>query len=435
MKTIFKELLLEFQESSIPEIIQRLIDIPDIPKEVRKAQVFIGMRRVGKTYLMYQHMHKMLKSGLSKEKMLYINFEDDRLIGFKVQDFQIILDVYYEYFPNNISSDDVIFYFDEIQNIDGWDKFIRRLIDKEKIRIFITGSSAKMLSKEIATSLRGRCFIQEVFPLSFVEYLNYLNVNPVDHLTGKKQSILKHHCQVYLRNGGFPETLSLGDSLRYQTVQSYINTAVFRDVIDRHEISQPHMVKLFLLHCLQNIASSLSITKIYKTLKSRGETLSRGSLYAYLDYFEDAYLLYKVPLFDFSTRKRQVNPSKIYCTDSAVIMAYSMKPEMEYGTCLENAVFLYLRKQNNENIFYYKTQSGKEVNFVTQALNGKIALYQVSLDLQDEKTKQREISALIEASKELGLKNASVITIDDSDTIEIDDLTIEVIPYWAWASV
>lgn len=432
MKSILKELITEFHQNPLPSIIKRMIEIPDTPKHVRKALVFIGMRRVGKTYLMYQHMHEALTSGLTKEKMLYLNFEDDRLAGFKVQDFQTILDVYYELYPNYISADDLIFYFDEIQNIDGWDKFIRRLIDKEQVGIFVTGSSAKTLSKEIATSLRGRCLIKEVFPLSFVEHLNYFGISDFNHLTRKNQSLIKHHCQIYLRQGGFPETLSLSDALRYQIIQSYINTAVFRDVIDRHELTQPHMVKLFLIHCLQNIASPLSITKIYQTLKSRGETLSRGSLYAYLDYFVDAYLLYTVPIFDFSTRKRQVNPSKIYCTDPAIIMAYSIKPQTEESICLENAVFLHLRQQHYEEIFYYKTTSGKEIDFVVQEANGRLALFQVCTDLRDEKTKQREISALIEATKELQLDHAHIITTDTSDTIILDNLTIKIISYWAW---
>lgn len=432
MHTILKELILEFQQESLPIVINRSTEIPKILHTIRKAYIFIGMRRVGKTYLMYQHMHNLLSQGLPKEKMLYLNFEDDRLAGFKIQDFQTILDVYFQMYPNYTTANDLYFYFDEIQNIEGWDKFIRRLLDKEKASIFVTGSSEKLLSKEIAASLWGRCLTNEVFPLDFIEYLNYLGISDHQRPTSKKQAIIKHHCEIYLRQGGFTEILLLPRYMGYQIIQSYINTAVFRDVIDRHQLNQPHIVKLFLIHCLQNIAAPLSITKIYKTLKSRGETLSRSSLYSYLDYFVDAYLLYNVPLFDYSNRKRQVNPSKIYCTDSAIIMAYSMKPETEYSTCLENAVFLQLRKHNYENIFYYKTHSGKEIDFVTQEINNKIALYQVCMDLQDEKTKKREISALTEAALELQLTEAYIITLDSQDIIKLDSLTIKIIPYWSW---
>lgn len=435
MKTTLAELIVEFQQNPLPPIIRRLTKIPDLPKTIRKAMIFIGMRRVGKTYLMYQHMHEAIANGLAKEKILYLNFEDDRLAGFKVQDFQTILEVYFQCYPDQTAADDLIFCFDEIQNIEGWDKFIRRLIDKEQMRIFITGSSAKALSREIATSLRGRCLTTEVFPLGFIEYLHYQSISATQAsvLNSKTRAIIKHHCQIYLRNGGFPETLALPNNLSYQTIQSYINTAVFRDVIDRYQLTQAHVIRLFLIYCLQNIAAPLSITKVYKTLKSRGETLSRTNLYAYLEYFEDAYLLYSVPLFNFSVRKRQVNPSKIYCADSGIIMAYSVKPETEYSTCLENAVFLQLRKQMYENIFYYKTSSGKEIDFITQEVNGKIAIYQVCIDLQSDKTKQREITALTEAAKELQLDYAQIITIDTNETLKLDNLTIQIIPYWQWA--
>lgn len=433
MKEILKEILTEFYRSPLPTVIPRSMEVEDLPKGVRKALVFIGMRRVGKTFLMYQDMHKRIAKGIEKEKLLYLNFEDDRLSGFTIVDFQIILDVYYQLHPHLTDAEDLCFYFDEIQNIDGWEKFIRRLLDKEKMAIFITGSSAKLLSKEIATSLRGRCLETEVFPLSLSEYLSYQGANPSHLLTSKEKAIIRYHCKEYLRRGGFPETLSLPDNLHHQTIQSYVNSAVFRDVIDRHQLKKPHLIKLFLLHCLQNIASPLSVTKVYHTFKSRGEELSRGPLYEYLQYFEDAYLICTVPIFEFSTRIRQVNPSKIYCVDSGIINGYSIKPDTEHSSCLENSVYIHLRRLHVENIFYYKTRSGKEVDFVAQQPNSTIDLYQVSVDLRDEKTKQREINALIEAAAELNVTEAFIITSDTDEIIEIDGITLRIISYWRWA--
>lgn len=432
MKDAIKELLLEFQNGFPANLIKRNINIPTLPRSIRKALVFIGMRRVGKTYLMYQHMIEQINNGLDKKKIVYMNFEDDRLQAFTAKDFQIILDIYFELYPDLVEAEDINFYFDEIQNIDGWEKFIRRLIDKEKMHIYITGSSAKSLSKEIATSLRGRCLTQEVFPLSFAEFLQYKDINNTNLLTNKQKSIIKHYCQSYLAQGGFPETLELSANLQRQAIQSYINAAVFRDVVERHQLSNPHIVKLFLTHCLQNIAAPLSITKVFNTFKSRGEKLSRSILYSYLDYFEDAYLLYTVPLFDLSTRKRHVNPSKIYCVDCGVINAYSIKPQMEIGVCLENAVYIHLRKEISDSIFYYKTQSGKEIDFVVQKINGALQLFQVCLNANDEQTRQREVSAIIEAAQELDLQQAWIITFDEIETIVIKNLTIHVLPYWQW---
>ena len=319
MKEVIQEMIREFHKDKLPKLFLRLLEIPELPKDIRKAQIFIGMRRVGKTYLMFQHMEQALAQGLAKEKMVYLNFEDDRLATFEANDFQTILNVYFEMYPYLMPADDLIFYFDEIQNIDGWEKFIRRHLDKEKMSIFITGSSAKSLSKDLATSLRGRNLETEVFPLGFNEYLHHLGINDFKNPIAKEKAVILHHSKVYLRRGGFPETLSLSDTLHHRLIQSYVNAAVFRDVIDRHKLNNPHIVKLFLLHCLQAIAAPLSITKVFNDFKSRGESLTRARLYEYLSYFEDAYLIYNVPLYDLSFRKRQVNPSKIYCVDPGVV--------------------------------------------------------------------------------------------------------------------
>lgn len=433
MKSILKDIILEFHQSDLPTIIPRNIPIPQLPDDVRKAFVFIGMRRVGKTYLMYQDMQHKLNQGLDKEKILYINFEDDRLSRFQANDFQTILDVYFQIYPEWAHANDLSFYFDEIQNIPGWEKFIRRLLDKEKMNLFITGSSAKLLSKEIATNLRGRCIEQEVFPLSLSEYIIHRGITDLKKIGSKERAAIQHHTDHYLKKGGFPETLNLSDSLHAQIIQSYVNSCVFRDVIDRYQLNAPHIIKMFLIHCLQNIASPLSVTKVYNTFKSRGEELTRSHLYEYLDYFEDAYLLCSVPIFDFSTRKRQVNPSKIYCIDTGIISSYSMKPHTELSSCLENAVYLQLRRMNPESIFYHKTQTGKEVDFITQHTNGNIELFQVSVDLQDEKTRQRELDALIEAAAELNKQKAYIITKETEETVQVKSLTIQIIPYWQWA--
>lgn len=435
MKEIVKELINEFQNESLPSLIHRVLDVPQLPETVRKALVFIGMRRSGKTFLMYQDIENEIAKGLEKQKILYLNFEDDRLANFTLKDFQTILDCYFEIYPKNIHAPDLRFYFDEIQNIEGWEKFIRRLLDKEKMNIFITGSSAKSLSKEIATSLRGRCLVKEVFPLSFLEYLNYFKLTEFANITTKQQAVIKHHCLNYLSYGGFPETLEVFALLRREIIQSYINTAVFRDVIERYRLSNPHVVKLFLNYCLQNISAPLSITKVYNTFKSSGIALSRNSLYEYLSYFADAYLLFIVKLFDFSVRKRQVNPPKIYCIDTGIINSYSIKPQMESGASLENAVYIHLRQKHYDNIYYYKTSTGKEVDFITQQLNGKLALYQVCVDLSDEKTKTRELSALVEAAGELKISEAMIVTLDTADALEINYITIKIIPFWQWACV
>lgn len=432
-RDVLRDILVEFHRDPLPDLFVRNIDVPDLPQNIRKALIFVGMRRVGKTYLIFQHMQASLNQGLAKEKILYINFEDDRLEGFSIDDFQTLLDVYFELYPEYSKADDLAFYFDEIQNIDGWDKFIRRLIDREHMAIYITGSSAKSLSKEIATSLRGRSLETEVFPLQLSEYLDHRGVNWT-RPTAKDRATIQHHTKDYLRQGGFPEALDLSDSLQHRLIQSYINAAVFRDVIDRHQLKNAHLVKLFLLYCLQNIAAPLSVTKVHRALKSRGEVIGRNTLYEYLEYFEDAYLIYCVPIFDLSTRKRQVNPKKIYCVDPGVVYSYSLKPQFEQGASLENAVYLTLRGSKQEGIFYYKTSSGKEVDFVAQKDSGELRLVQACLDMSDEATEKREILALVEASQELEARQAVIVTLETEKIIEFEGLEVQVQPFWKWTT-
>jgi len=430
-KSLIKDLLLEFQRDELPELFPRDIKIPVLPSEIRKALVFIGMRRVGKTYLMFQHMKETLRSGVPKKNILYINFEDDRLSSFKLEDFQLLLDTYFELYPENAHSKDLFFYFDEIQNINGWDKFIRRLIDKEKMQLFITGSSAKSLSKEIATSLRGRSLAREVFPLQLAEFLDFFQVK-WKMPSAKDRAAIKNYTESYLTRGGFPELLELPDGLHKQILQSYVDAAVFRDVIDRNKLNNPHLVKLFLIHCLQNIAAPLSVTKVHKTLKSRGETIGRNTLYEYLEYFEDAYLLCTVPIFDLSTRKRQVNPSKIYCIDPGIIYSYSIKPQFEAGVSLENAAYLHLRSMGYETIFYHKTDSGKEIDFIAQTVAGENHLFQVCIDMREGGTRQREVTALVEGAKELSVEKGVIVTLDEEEVVEVDGVRIQVLPFWKW---
>lgn len=430
MQRLINQIILDFHKEVIPKVVPRSIHIPDF-SHLRKADVFIGMRRSGKTYLMYQHMHDLINSGIEQTKLFYINFEDDRLINFKVQNFQDILDAYFELYPDYAHSKDLHFFFDEIQNVEGWEKFIRRLLDKENMKIYITGSSAKALSKEIATSLRGRSIATEVFPMSFHEFLSYHQIQEIKRLTSKQLSHVRHLSREYLTYGGFPETLFIEREQHRILMQEYVNTVVYRDVVERHTLTSPHIVKLFLTHCLQNVASGLSITKMYNSFKSQGETVGKNSLFEYLDYFEDAFLLFPIPIYDLSLRKRQVNPKKIYCADPGIITAYSIKPEMSQSTSLENAVFNELRR-HKQDIYYYRTRSSKEVDFLTQDFDGRIQLIQACLDLSDPQTRAREFNALIEATKELDAASATIITLDQEEQLQVDNLRIDVLPFWMW---
>ncbi len=428
MKAIFKQLIVNFHKNELPVTFKRDIDIPKLPENVRKAIVFVGMRRVGKTRCMYQRMQEiMAEKQLPKQALLYINFEDERLAEMTAGDFQSLLDAYYELYPEYTNSEKCYFFFDEIHEIPGWEKFIRRLLDSESMQIYLSGSSAKLLSIEIASSLRGRCITREIFPLSFSEFLRWQDKSFMMPLSDKERAIAMHAFEDYMKRGGFPEVLQVDDLLQKELVQDYMNTVIYRDVIERHNIPNAVAVHNALMYCLRNPAGLLSVNKLYNTLKSRGISVGRMSIYEYISFFEDAYCLFSVPCYSFSLSKAELKPKKIYPIDSSVVLAYSVKPDFEYAALLETMVFNYFRRQTNQ-IYYYKNEDGSEVDFLIHKNQNKYELYQVCTNLKDEKTYKREVNALFSAMKNLKLSHAYIITHHEYKIIENDGLTIECQP-------
>lgn len=432
MKQAIQVLIQEFQEWEIPKPIPRKIHFETFPSHVRKAQVLMGVRRGGKTWIFYQKMHELLQNGLDKRKILYLNFEDDRLAGFSLQNFQSILDAYFDLNPDLTKASDLSFFFDEIHLAEGWEKFLRRLLDQEKMEIFVTGSSANMLSSEIATTLRGRSWTKEVFPCNLQEFAHFKGWNPTSHFSPKRVSELRQITKDYLFYGGFPESLFLAKDLHSALLQDYMNSVIFRDVVDRHKLTNGHQVKFFFTHLLRQLAAPLSVNKFYNRIKSLGIVIGKNSLYEYLTYFEEAYAIFCVPIYHFSKQVQQVNPKKIYAVDPGIITAFSIKPNFEHSARLENAVFCALRR-NFKQIYYYHTQDRLEVDFVAQSEIGELSLYQVCYDISDTGTLKREIQALVQAMQELELKSGVVITDDYEETMHLNGRSIHCIPFWKWA--
>lgn len=446
MKELFKQLIIDFHKTTLPKPSYRSLNLPKLSPSIRKALVFVGMRRSGKTWALYQQMQSLLEQGEKIEQILYLNFEDDRLSMITTNDLQKILDAYFELYPQYINQPNVYFFFDEIQEIPSWEKFIRRLLDTENMKIYITGSSAKMLSKEIASALRGRTIVREIFPFSFIEYLHYFfnnSLNLQQPLATKKQQLIKHHLQHFLRWGGFPEVLvytssfmkteavqdgMLNNQLR-ELLQGYINSVIQRDIIDRYKLKNSLLVKELCIRCLKNGAKLFTVNKNYNDFKSQGHKVSKQSIYALMNYFEDAYCIFNIPAYNFSARKTANIGKKIYPIDQGLVTAYTIKEEFEASTRLETATFSNLRRQYQE-VFYYKTKKNKEVDFLIFDKNGEPVLYQVSLDLSNKTTLEREVIALKEAMSELKLKTAFIITMDDEQEIKISEGKIQCIPIW-----
>jgi len=435
IKKAIRLILMEFQERDFPTPILRETLPSELFKNLNKAWVLMGMRRSGKTWTAYQQIRSRLNQGFAKDTNLYINFEDDRLSGFKINHFQLILDIYFELYPQNIDNPNLFFCFDEIHIILGWEKFIRRLIDTEKMQICVTGSSAEMLSKELGTTLGGRAWPQEVFPFSFFEFLKFHGIEPNIAMSSKAQAQVRHLATEYLLYGGFPEAVLGPKELHSALIQGYMDAVVLRDIVKRYSISNADIIQKFLVMILRQLAAPLSITKIYNTLKSMGLAIGKNSLFEYFQYFEDAYAILSIPFFSLSEKVRQVNPKKVYAVDPGVITAYSVKNNFEKAARLENAVFMHLRRTYS-NICYYKTKHRKkEIDFVVTKPNGDLILFQACVVMDDLATKERELSALLEACDEFDLQHAFIITEDYEEEINQEGVFIQCIPFWMWAQL
>ncbi len=392
------------------------------------------MRRAGKTWFLYQQMTDLLRKGVEKERLLYINFEDERLHPFEKPDFDILLDAFYQADPS-LKEKTCFFFFDEIQLVSYWEQFVRRVLDTENARIFLTGSSAKLLSREIATSLRGRSLSTEIFPFTFTEFLKHKKIDYSFHSTpGSKMRVqLKKHFQLFLLHGGFPEIQDFPLHDKTKVLQEYVHAVIYRDIVDRHDITKLQPLKRLLSATLNAPATLFSVNKFYNSLKSQQIPCRKDSLYSYLDYLHDAYLLFPVYLAAKSEKAKQVNPAKIYPIDTGLAHAHSRQTEPDWSHLLETFVFLELRKRNY-SVEYFKTQKGHEVDFIACSPYTKTTeLIQVTVSTKDEQTKKREIRALTEAMAELQLTKSLLITADERDEIETVNGKIFVLPAWIWA--
>lgn len=430
-----EQLIVDFQERPLPAVSPRLAALPDAKN---MAGVVIGMRRSGKTYLLFQEMQRLIDSGVDKNRLLYINFEDDRLQPLGPDVLDRTLETFYRLNPAARSNNAFLF-LDEIQVVDGWSRFARRVLDTESARLFVSGSSAKMLSTEVATEFRGRGFTVELLPLSFTEALLYSGIEPP---TGRPGSRLRSQLEAaftdYLRVGGFPDVQELVEAERIQTLQDYVQLVLLRDIIERHGVKNVHAVRFFALALLQSSGSLTSVSRLANDLKSRGVAVGKDTLYDLLDHFVDAFLLFTISVFNRSLRVREANPKKVYAVDPGLAFAVSPAGVSNMGARLENAVYLELRRRlrgtRDGAISYYSTAAGNEVDFIVgDPVTGHAAqLLQVCADMSKSNTRERETRALVEAMNETGLRESTIVSLHDSEDITVENGVIHVVPAWAW---
>ncbi|MHB0980623.1 MAG: ATP-binding protein [Thermoleophilia bacterium] len=430
-----ERLIRDFRERPLPQLTVRDIELARIP---RKAAVVVGMRRSGKTFALYQEIRRLLDSGVKPGAILYLNFEDDRLQPMPADILNHMLETFYRLQPS-ARTDGAFIFLDEIQVVEGWSRFARRVLDTEDARLYVSGSSAKMLSTEVATEFRGRGFAVELLPFSFREALRHEGIDiPTMSPGARARSKLEARMLRYLEEGGLPEVQGVDARVRVQTLQDYVELVLLRDVIERHSVSNVHAARAFTQAALQACGGRFSVNKTYNDLRSRGFEVGKDTLHELLGHLTDAFLVFGIQVFRRSLRSRQVNPRKMYAIDPGLAYATSHAAATDLGARLENAVYLELRRRfgraREGAISYYLTADGREVDFVVgdAAYSEATELVQVCADLSDPATKEREMRAASEAMEELGLPRVTMVNLHQETTETTSAGAVRIVPAWRW---
>ncbi|MGC8686961.1 MAG: ATP-binding protein [Thermoplasmata archaeon] len=422
----FKYVLTLWDSYKIPDLIERDVKI-DL--ESNKIIVIAGSRRSGKTYVMFQCIKDLLQKGVKKDNIIYVNFENERLVGLMAKDLDGLLIAHKELF----NPDGTIYVFlDEIQVVENWDKWVRKIYDTRKYRLIITGSSSELLSSEISTSLAGRNLTYVVYPFSFKEYIaaKGLKINKMQKYSIEKGTILKA-MNDFLEYGSFPEIAIISiPSRKLEVLSSYFDAIFFKDIVRRYRIREVGELSIFLKILCSNYALYLSSVKLFNYFRSMGRKISRVTLLNFIGHSKSVFLIYLVEKYEKSVRKRLSMQPKAYIVDIGISRLFS---DIDKGRALENAVFIELlrNKEPAETINYLKLKSGKKVDFI---FGGKTKeIIQVSYEVSTSSTKSREVSALVEAAKVLGLKTGKIITYDYEGEESVNGILIQYIPFWVWA--
>lgn len=443
--TVIKMLIEDFHATVLPAHLQRMLDrdldlgTPLEPAPGNLVKVVVGMRRSGKTYRLFQQIRDLIASGISPDRICYFNFDDDRLRPFSADLVDKVIESFFELHPTSRSKGAYLF-FDEIQEVPHWDIAARRIVDTEKATIYVTGSSSKMLSTDVATEFRGRSISYELLPFSFSEYARFHGIDCDGATTShdkEQASLLKNACQHYLVQGGFPGVQQLSDNERVAALQSYAQFTVSRDVVERYGFSNAAYAQNLARISIASSGRDFSISKIDSLGKNAGYTPGRAKIAAMLDAFEDAHMLHQVYAFSHSSQKVRFGGFKLYSEDPGLFCALSPAPNDGLTRALETAVYLEMRRQASTrigSIAMLKLKSGKEIDFIEgdEAFGVAYGLIQVSFNMKNEATRQREISALQEAMARFGREKGVIITLDEESRIAVDEGVIEVVPAWKW---
>ncbi len=405
-----------------------------LPAVPGKVHAVIGMRRAGKTTYLRQLLSER-RAGLSPERAVYVSFDDDRLAGLEVEQLGYLLEEFYRRHPALRGRETVSWFLDEIQLVPGWERFVRRVVDSEKVEIAVSGSSARMLSREVHTSLRGRGMATVIRPFSFREFLRHRGEEPAKEPRQWKpaeRSLVEKRFREFLVEGGFPEAQGLPPALRIELLQGYVDTVLFRDVVERYGVSQVAALRWLVRKCLRNPAGSFSAHRLHQDLKAQGHGVAKDAVHAMLGHLLDAFLLSAVALATDSERQRNSNPRKLYPADPALIKAFDASGRANLGHALETAVLNELERCGAEEIGYVKTEDGLEVDFLARWRAAGEELIQVCADLSSPETRARELRALAAAAKDHPRATRRLLVLDRDALPRVTTPGVEVQPAYEW---
>ncbi len=429
MKKEFIKSIIALKQSEMPfSVFERACELP-INRE--KIITIPGVRRCGKSTLMEIAINRLLASGVAKERILWIGFDDERFRNLPTQELDLVIAAYMELYPEQ-SIKEVYMFFDEIQLIKDWEYFVLRLFKSYCKNIYVCGSNATMLSTELSSALRGYPLEFLTYPLSFAEYCTFKNI-PAKSALEKDVAQTRMAFEAYCSGSAFPEVvLTESKTEQTQMLHSYFETMLLKDLVEHYAISNINVVRYFVKRIMSNLTKPTSILSLYNDIKSQGLKISKNELYLWADYVCSIFLFIRIPRYDRSLIKEQRSAEKYYCIDNGLRAAVLLPQSNDDGKRLENTVMLELcrRKAPNEKISYF--MGCGECDFVVQHEEAVEQLLQVCWNISDPDTLKREVKGLLEASQATGCKNMTIITKDQECTIEHEGLPIRVFPAWKW---
>ncbi len=421
-REVFKRIISEWLERDLPKVLAREIKFNI---NTHTITAIVGPRRAGKTYLVFSKIKELLEHN-EKEEILFIDFEDNRLIGVANEELDDIFTAHKELTDRDIK----YIFFDEIQEIETWSKFVRRLYNLQKYTIVLTGSSSKLMAKEIATELRGRYKSILLLPFSFREYLKYKGFvyKKTTQYTEEKGKLMRFFDE-YLFYGGYPEAIKLGNlDEKKELINSYYETIYYKDIIERYGIRNKEIIGIMMNYLLDINASLFSLTSFEKLMKSRGISISKKTISLYLKYLGESFFVFAIEKFSYSPKVRILNPKKVYLIDNIfhTLLSTSLTPDK--GKLLESLVLQDLKRRNYD-VYYFREK--KECDFILKKDRRLVAALQVVYKL-DNKNRVRELGGLKEAMSKLKIDKGIILTYDQEEDIKTNLGVIEVIPVWKW---